>query len=157
MRIAAENSEEEVNRLRAQEAITWPLKELAANVMRVTRGAGKPYMIGAQCVEVISAFEEYREVVGIYPSSEEIQSALEFGDRYRGEVTDDHTYAVSGIVEGGLQVAASTLLHQLTQVSAGESQLYDGVNALEQAREASRRAMRKPVSPRARPVSKDEL
>jgi hypothetical protein len=55
MRIVSEKSEAqiarhqaEIARDRAMNKASWALRELTANLLRVTRGAGKPYEIGRQ-------------------------------------------------------------------------------------------------------------
>ncbi len=71
----------------AKEAVGWPLRELAANIIRVVRGAGKSYEIAGQCVSVIEAFQQYRDKVGQWPSSWEIDQALSISRERQGQQT----------------------------------------------------------------------
>lgn len=138
MRVVSENSEHDIQRERARQDIVWPLKELAANVIRVVRGAGKPHEIASQAGRVVLAFEAYHDVVGHYPPGHEIQDAINI--RYHSEQweTDDVDWAVDQIIQGSLQVAASRVLAQNTQEAAGERELKDGVRSMEKAQEAIR-------------------
>jgi hypothetical protein len=43
MRIVSENSEADFARNTAMAKVDWALRDLTANLMRVTRGAGRPY------------------------------------------------------------------------------------------------------------------
>lgn len=121
--------------------VRWALIELAANIMRVARGAGRSPDIGPQCVGVIESFEAYRQVVGMWPSSYEISAALAWMPDHeeRGRLNwSEREYNVADIVGGSLQIAASSLLHQLTQKAAGSSQMYRGLNEIyEQRRQAA--------------------
>src|SRR5262245_54650182 len=76
LRIAAEMSETEIKRERAAAILRASLRELTANLMRIVRGAGKPYDVGEQLVAALSAFKDYREAVGEWPSQYEISEAL---------------------------------------------------------------------------------
>jgi hypothetical protein len=58
--LVVENDPHNVAKERARHWVADPLKELAANLMRVARGAGKPYDIGSNCVEVLKGFERAR-------------------------------------------------------------------------------------------------
>lgn len=108
-------------------------------------------------VAVLSAFEEYREVVGYYPSADEISDALSIverrpdADRATLVAWDD---AIQTIIRGALQISASRLARQNTQEAAGQSELTTGVQYLEGAnaglraehlpsKEATREALKK--------------
>jgi len=141
MRLVDENSERELAEHRARADIRWPLRELASNIMRVVRGAGKGYAIGQQCIDVIKAFQDYHDAVGHYPTDYEISEAisLRFGDEEGRKHWDDMSYATHEVMEGSLQYAASELLGQATQRAAGRSQMFDGIAKIEKIREANRR------------------
>ena len=83
MRIVSENTETEIARHQAEIArdramneASWALRELTANLLRVTRGAGKPYEIVRQAQALIEAMIDYRDAAGYFPSSDELADAL---------------------------------------------------------------------------------
>ncbi|MXO63424.1 hypothetical protein [Qipengyuania oceanensis] len=147
MRIVSENSEEDLARMRAEELLRYPLRQLASNLMRVVRGAGKPYEVGIQAAAVIDVFENYKSVVGYYPSSGEIQEALSIDQEH----WDEFTLAQATIVAGSLQIAASELAHQPTQVARGSRELFEGIQHIERLRERNRRQV---SAPRKKPRKK---
>ena len=67
LRLTVENSQKDIDQDRANMELRRPLRELAANILRVVRGAGNSYEIAGQCVAVIEAFHRYREKVGHWP------------------------------------------------------------------------------------------
>lgn len=145
MRVVSENSDQEIARRKAgaarQEAgeiVGSGLRELAANIMRVTRGAGKPWEIGRQAQALINDMIAYSEVVGHYPSSEEISQALslELDPEVRARMSDENMVEIRAeqkIVRGSLQIAASHLLGQLTQQRAGDSEVHEGMRDWDRA------------------------
>ena len=143
MKIVSETSDKELARQRVQPIVEWALKDLAANLMRITRGAGKPYLVGRQAQELIEALKAYREAVGLYPGSDEISAALNIQEdlRLSGQLSrseNSRRYAKEMLVRGGLQIAASRLLGQSTQESAGSSELYQGFMDLRDVQDEDR-------------------
>ena len=148
--LAATTSAAEVERNRRDEELQvisdqlhWHLRDLAANLMRVARGAGKPYEIGKQCVAVIQTMQSYRDLIGFYPGSGELSEMLnlkQFDRDYglRGSQLE-WGLAEQKMVRGALQMAASTLVEQNTQYSAGNSELFEGLAVIEKIREENRR------------------
>jgi hypothetical protein len=62
--------------------------------------------------------------------------------RQRGKADGefDRSKAVAGIIKAGLRTVASELVDQLTQHSVAESDFYEEVRKLDQAREKSRQS-----------------
>jgi hypothetical protein len=87
---------------------------------------------------------EYRDAVGHFPSSFEIANAVT-AERRRETIetmSDDsfaHYYAEQAVILGSLQIIASRLLGQRAQEAAGETQMYDGLNKLEDIRTRRRK------------------
>jgi hypothetical protein len=145
MRVVSENSEQELARRKAEaareeaaEVVGAMLRELAANIMRVTRGAGKPWEIGRQTGALINSMVEYREAVGHYPSSEEISNALslDLDPEVRARMSQENMmeiYARQRIVHGSLQIAASHLLGQRAQEAAGRHEMHEGMRDWDRA------------------------
>jgi hypothetical protein len=76
VRVVISNSEADIAHQRAVRQIEWPLRDLLSNLLRVTRGAGKPHLIGEQAASLVLAFQDYRKVVGLWPASDEIARTL---------------------------------------------------------------------------------
>jgi hypothetical protein len=144
MRIVSENSEADLARRRAMAPVDWALRDLTANLMRVTRGAGRPNQIGRQAQALVDAMIEFRDATGVHPSPDEISDALAIG---RGpedleKISDDHfdeIFAERAIIRGCLRIVASRLLDQGSQVSAGESEMYGSIKRLEDIWAAQRK------------------
>lgn len=151
IRLAVENNQRELNRRSAEMDLRWHLKKLAANVIRIVRGAGSPAELGRQCADVVKVYHDYHEAVGEWPSSNLISDILSLRHREYRAKTDrawEWEYAVRQMVAGGLQVAASQLMAQNTQERAGESEMFDGLRVIEtQRRENSASRAPKPPKP----------
>lgn len=140
--IVSEQSEREIKTNAAANHLSHALVELAANILRVTRGAGRPHSIGRECFEVVDALQSYREAAGLWPPSELVAEALRFtrSDRAR-EMSDQaraQQRAIEQVARGGMQYAASRMLGQSTQVSAGQTEIFAGIRAIERADEVMR-------------------
>lgn len=143
MRIVSENSDQDLARVRAEGRVDRALCELAANILRVVRGAGRPYELGRQAAGFVAACEAYREAVGHYPPPEDLGAALDVHRELEPSRFAEREYVISAASEsmmrGGLQIAASRLLGQLTQERAGDSELLDGARQYADYREERRK------------------
>lgn len=137
MKLVSENSDEEIAKEASLSQLRWLLSDLAANMLRVVRGAGKPFMLGSQMAAVLNEYERYREAAGHYPSDHDIGVMLDYSSR-RDHREDDWSYAIDLIVRGSLQFAGSTMVGQSTQQAAGESELMRGVSEIEAIRAKNR-------------------
>lgn len=135
MKLVTENSEADLQKSRLLQGIQWPLKQLSANIIRVTRGAGRAYELRGQMVKVLEALEEYRDAYGHYPSDNEISDALNISSVNSDRLHDGISGATDIMVKGALQIAASKMLGQPAQEAAGECQLFRGKEYLDEARE----------------------
>ena len=139
MRIVSENSEAVIARNTATADVDNALRELTANLLRATRGAGRAWEIGRQAQALIDSLIEYRQVVGAYPSTDEITDALEI---WRNQddlknLSDEHyeqASAEQAVIRGALRIVAARLLDQGLQGAAGESEMYRGLGWLEAIR-----------------------
>ncbi len=159
LRVVSENSEADFKKREAEEALAWPYKELAANLLRVVRGAGSSARLLDQMGEVIHQSREYYEVVGHWPAprtidnilhiktpAEEIEEILQNDrcsqediDRWEDDGSMAADRAVYKICRGALQKCASQLVDQRTHERTTENNLYKGVRDLQAARETKRR------------------
>ena len=67
----------QMGRERALGGVEHAVRELAANIMRVVHGSGRPEMIGPQAQALVFAIDAHRSIAGHAPSAEEIATALD--------------------------------------------------------------------------------
>jgi len=146
-------SEAEQRRLRAEEAIDFPLRKMAANILRIVRGSGKGGELLANLKQVIDSAVAYRDAVGHWPPQTLIAKILRINDgteRFenmakRGEINQEELnrlnhlfarmWAEYRVCRGALQIAASELIDQPIQRCAGETEMYEGMRELEAVRQ----------------------
>jgi hypothetical protein len=142
LRVVAENNTTTVNHERHRWLYEQPLRALSANIIRVSRGAGKPDDILADCINVATKFQEYLGLVGVWPPGFEIQELLSAQKSYypsrAPDYYDEIEDATETIISGALRVAAARLVRQDLQERLGERELKDGVRAIERCREEIR-------------------
>ncbi|EHM02027.1 hypothetical protein HMPREF9946_01545 [Acetobacteraceae bacterium AT-5844] len=166
MHLVAENTPEQIRERELLDRLRWALRELAANLMRITRGAGKPYDVVDQIASLITIVADYQKLTGRAVPMEAFSDALVIQRDWDGlaEISDgarERLRATEQVVEGALQVAASRLLGQTTHASRGTNEMFDGMHRIRDlnekeriAREAAMRARQKPKvsTKRTRPV-----
>ena len=139
LRVVSSRTELEVRQQRCCDSIRCSLQKLAANLIQVTLGEGRSHDIGKQCVVVITALEDYRELVGTYPDGRFLVASLDITRDYEifrgaGEGELDLAMAEDSVVRAGTPAAAYRLLGQTIQMSRARSDLLDGFEALQRAR-----------------------
>ncbi|TIQ35967.1 MAG: hypothetical protein E5X48_11115 [Mesorhizobium sp.] len=169
IRLAAENDRKSVDKARARYEIEWPLRRLAANIMRVSRGAGEPYSVIQQCIDVVKGAQAFCDKCGDWPDDNEVREALDFHDPRLRDYTkphDERSSAIEDIVEGALRLAAGRLLRQDLQERHGEKDLLEGIRRLDHYHaeirakwEAERRARApsRTAPKRKKPIRKPKL
>jgi hypothetical protein len=150
-----EERERQRDREWAEREFSWAIRECAANMLRIVRGAGKPHEILLQMKKAIDTAVKFQEVHGYFPSSDFIQSELklydeherqsdreregqlgqETIDRWREDGFFERMLAKHTICRGALQIAASGLIGQDTQQRNGEHEFHEGLHQLERLRE----------------------
>lgn len=131
MRIVSDQSDKDVAARRAEAQAFHALRTLAANLMRVARGAGKPYELEMHAAAFLDAADAYRALVGHGLSTFDVQNAL----RVRVDVSDNHPVAaeaeraIEETVAGCLQIAASRSVFDGLSERQGESQVIAGMDA----------------------------
>lgn len=153
----------------AQQKLSWAVREVAANLLRIIRGAGKPDDLLVQMSRAIDAAVKFQELHNGVPQNiiandlqirsedEDFYAGLQSGrisqsnfDRWREDGTFEQMLAEHTILRGALQTIASELLGQRTQKSAGRREFRQGINDLidnhekrvKKSREAARAAAR---------------
>lgn len=148
LKVVSSQSSTELERNNATSQLEYPFRALAANVLRIVRGAGRPEVLQYQLSTCLQVLDAYRTVVGAYPKAKVFKSFLNlsvFGfdpDEWASEKERAalEVLSLSGYPErmeaermihrGSLQVAASRLMSQHTQEIAGEHEMYQGVHLL---------------------------
>ena len=135
--------------------------ELAANILRIIRGAGKPEALVGQMKDLLDAGFDYQDVAGHWPI-DTIAEALRIRSEYaafmetaeRGDVdqaridrmherqTFEKMIAEHNVRRGALQAIASRLVGQYLQEAAGDRQMRDGIYELDRIGEERRKADR---------------
>jgi hypothetical protein len=133
----------------ARRRLREELRRLAATLMSVSRGAGKPWAIYGEVVAVQEGFERYRAVIGGYPSPEELSAMLHLGPALESQTPlsrrqIEWALSLRAAVSGGLRIAAARLLNLPKEEVAGETELYHGINGMEALRSA-RNTAQQPV------------
>lgn len=105
---------------------------MTANLLRIARGAGEPTRIYHDAKAVVLAFEE----VAIADSNRAFPGDA-VADDLRQLVEDlfghrPNRFAFRKILRGALQLTASSLVNQATQMQAGMTELQSGISELEQ-------------------------
>jgi len=151
LRVVSSQSPHELERRKADAEIAPPFRALAANVLRIVRGAGRPEVLGGQMVACMQAVERYREAHGAYPKAKVLRLALDpeeasFETGHWAQIQDEEALkwlSMSGqpekleaerkLLRGALQICASRLVGQNTQEIIGEHELYGGVHLMKEA------------------------
>ena len=137
MKLVSKNTQADIDRERATVDLSLALRELTANLIRITRGAGRAHLIPDQIAEVIHELVAYHDAAGTL-QPEAIIEMLQFGQDppFDGVSEEglDRLAAEELIVRGALQIAASRLVGQSTQRANGSNEMYDGVREVERLR-----------------------
>src|SRR6516165_8102581 len=89
----------------AERRVSWSLRDLTANLLRVTRGAGKAHEIPKQVIALVEALQEYVKHSTSLPDlggflTEPLRDEIDFD-------TESPRSAEQEIISGALQVVAS--------------------------------------------------
>lgn len=115
------------------------LRVLAANIMRVLRGAGKPYDLPNEAAAFVEACDRYFSAHKRLPDLKNpLHRALNTFDFLRGSTpvdiarweadgSMDRLRAINAICRSALQISASRLLGQTNQEERGEEELLRGI------------------------------
>jgi hypothetical protein len=145
------------DRIRAEQEFEFALREAAANMLRIIRGAGKSYALLKQLSDVVAAAVKVRDVTGQLPidiletvlrrerKTEAIWEKRRTGEidetsieRWQDDGTFDKIEAEDSIQAGVLQIIASQFVGQKTQECAGESEMRNGINEAFEARQKAK-------------------
>ncbi|MGY3472477.1 hypothetical protein [Bradyrhizobium ottawaense] len=158
LRVVSEQSEAEIRKQRVHDQLSRDLRRFAANFLRMTSGSGKPLELLAQLEKLSACIREYRDAHdGALPAPKVIHQILNAREakleyrpwikeiseserqRWEADGTFDREEAIAGIVRSGLRMVAAELVDQLTQHSVAETDFYESIRRLDEAREKTRR------------------
>jgi hypothetical protein len=133
---------------------SWAIRDTAANMLRIIRGAGKPYELLMQMKKAIDSAIKFQELHGYWPFDviandllieDEMETFLARAregkldqatvDRWRDDGTFDKMMAQNSMYRGALQSIASELIGQNTQKRSGENEFYEGLRQWMKIRE----------------------
>jgi len=162
--VVSERSQKQIDTEYAQQRFNSALIELAANVIRIVRGAGKPHQLITDCAEVVNLAVAFDEVSGHFPSDYSISVTLDPPSDpidYHDEYWSSRQIAHRNMISGALQVAASKLIGQSLQERSGENEMekaFDtmirAVDDLKKRRAAEARCARPKPVPKKKPVKR---
>jgi hypothetical protein len=122
----------DLGRRKAEAGVAQALRELAANLIRIVRGAGNPDDLMRQALAFIQTVADHKERLGAYPAGHMIADALDIARDQAllarldaGQV--GRTEAEEHIIQGALQIAAARLLGQKAHESRAYNKMLDGV------------------------------
>jgi len=118
--------------------LEWETRELAANLLRVIRGAGRPSELPQQIISLGEAILEVNKTARAWAIWSAMEETLQSGLPERWEELESSAYRTP-IIRGSLQLVASTLLNQHAQQSAGDREIGEGIRELEERRERQRK------------------
>ena len=143
MRLVSNQSEDDLALERAAREVDAALREVVANILRVSRGAGASWKILEQLGDLVQA-KAHSEMPGaimfdfegclrsIFPDGLTVTPE---GNRW------EWTYAEERMVCGAMQIVASRFLGQRTQEAAGHNEMFEGLITIERLRKQNRRAI----------------
>ncbi len=154
IKVIVENDPKQIERERLARRLDKHARELTANLMRISRGAGKPEMVEFQCEDLLNTIREHEEKAGIWSSAKGISRAINISRDYVPGASDAELLKKEGfeiIMRGALQLAASKLLDQGITLRNAEKQIFNGIHYIEEWRKeikskSDRRLRRKKAS-----------
>lgn len=136
MRIVSKQSEEEIRKRRTAEALAPVMRQLTANLLRIVRGSGSPKYIRHQlenCIRAIEAYEKAHKSApdALFRRALDCDAAqVEFRPWIKKLKKTNRDEALKSIRRGSLQIAASMLVDTYAQQTAGESEVYKGIDRI---------------------------
>jgi hypothetical protein len=158
IRVVSEQSDEDMKRREAEARLAAPLRQLAANILRIVAGAGKAYLLPRQIDAFVDAAIAYQNAFGRRPPDFKIGQILDCdiaeldhkpdlnneSEERRQQTFEDGTWeedaAMMEIRRGSIRMAAAMLVGQTVQERNAENTLFDGIRRLEEFRHKRRQA-----------------
>lgn len=138
--VISENSERDIQRRRLHREFVRTLRVLTANLLRMTRGAGKPEQFIPQLAALTQAMARYTIALDEMPS---LDGVLQIDPGPELELPPEEEAikaARDQMIGGALQIVASRLMGQKVNEQAGMVEMFvKGNDALEAALQALHR------------------
>jgi hypothetical protein len=153
MKLVSENSAADLAGRRALKQVHRALQEMAGNLMRISRGGGKPHELVGHVEAFAKALVAYQSGTSEPVPIEEFSAALsvrtdaEFMAQFPG-AEGERLEAIDNIIHGALQVAASRLLQQRTHETLGSSEMHEGIRTLRRIHDEARKEARAATRPK---------
>ena len=144
MRLVSNQSEDDLALERAARDIDAALREVVANILRVSRGAGATWKILEQLGDLVQALKAHSKLPGAMMFDFEgcLRSIFPDGLTVTPEGNRrEWTYAEERMVSGAMQIVASRFLGQKTQEAAGHTEMFEGLITIERLRKQNSRAI----------------
>lgn len=149
----AQNASSDVHTSERREAVASQLRQLTANLLRITRGSGRPQSLYQEMALCLEAMQNYEQSTGRPISASAIRAMLNWDQSWavsapqdspieRRDLGWERLLFLRDITQASLQIAASSLLGQNTQRSQGLSEVFSAVRRFEEARKRETRANR---------------
>ena len=130
LRLAAEQSAENFDAAN----ICWAYSNMLANALRVMRGAGRPYALATDLLELRQHLAEAPEGLTVGQLSEALEASLECALPDPGLCDEMEDY-IRDMDKAALRKVAARLLSQRLQESAGDREWWEAYRHLERRRE----------------------
>jgi hypothetical protein len=139
--VVAETDPADVEKALAERELSWETREMAANLLRIIRGAGKPQLLPQQIIDLSEQILETSKSARAWA----VWSAME--DVLHSALPDafdalEREEALRMIAKGSLQYAASRLVYQAAQEGAGRDEIVDGIERRERVIERYQEKLR---------------
>ncbi|WP_324134766.1 hypothetical protein [Bosea sp. (in: a-proteobacteria)] len=158
MRIVSDNSPEDLRRRAAERQLGFAVRALAVNMLRIMRGAGKPYRFAHELADCSKALREYLDAFEHNSPSDLIERVLNpekswpdgeddsdrYHDAWRSNPREDEAImlrkqnARRAMRLAALRITASMLAGQRLQTAHGEKDLREAISRHEQLTEELR-------------------
>ena len=143
MRLVSDQPNDDLALRRAAQEVDATLRELIANILRVSRGAGTPWKVLDHLGDLVQALKAYSKLPGA--------DLFDFEGCLRSIFSEDRTrtsdgshyewgYAEEQMVRGAMQIVASRFVGQKPQEAAGHKEMFEGLITIERLREQNRQA-----------------
>lgn len=122
----------------ARRELAWDTREMAANLLRIIRGAGRPSELPQQIINLSEAILKVHKECRAWAIWSAMEDTLHSGVPSHWDAPES-TRHESTIAKGALQLVASRLVHQRAQEAAGGREIDEGIDELQRARERMRK------------------
>lgn len=141
MRIVSKKTEAEIAATRAEEDALQSLKKLTGELMRIARGAGKPYAVEEFAGAFLANAQRYRETTGHGLSTDKIATVMQVraAPIEHDGFASERLISIEQAISGSLQVAASRLLQDRLRELSGKDEIFRSMQDWVESREIARK------------------